>query len=85
MFSKKTYDRSLKYLWPAVESYYKEDQHVILQFVKENSPNGVNLAGDGRYDSRGYSALFCSYSFLDTSTNLIIKTDVKEKKEQSLY
>ena len=42
------------------------------------------LAGDGRCDSPGKSAKYCTYSFIDTNTDKIIHTKTIDKREVSL-
>ena len=37
------------------------------------------LAGDGRCDSPGQSAKYCTYSFIDTDTDKIIHTKTTDK------
>lgn len=42
----------------------------------ESLKGAVNVAGDGRCDSPGHSALFCLYSLMDTNTKKIISAHV---------
>ena len=42
------------------------------------------LAGDGRCDSPGNSAKFCTYSLMDTATNKIVLAETIDKREVHL-
>ena len=42
------------------------------------------LAGDGRCDSPGSSAKFCTYSLMDTATNKILHAETIDKREVEL-
>ena len=42
------------------------------------------LAGDGRCDSPGNSAKFCTYSLMDTGTNKILHAETVDKREVHL-
>ena len=44
----------------------------------------VTLAGDGRCNSPGSSAKYCTYSVLDIDTNTIIHAETLDKREVSL-
>ena len=44
----------------------------------------VVLAGDGRCDSPGKSAKFCTYSMIEKDKNLILHFEVVDKREVSL-
>ena len=48
------------------------------------SGSNLILAGDGRCDSPGFSAKYCTYSLLDTATNLIIHTETLKRSDVSL-
>ena len=43
--------------------------------------NGLVCAGDGRCDSPGHSASFCTYTIMDTSTNLVLASKVIKVSE----
>lgn len=42
------------------------------------------LSGDGRCDSPGKSAKFCTYSIMDTETGLILHSETVDKREVAL-
>ena len=42
------------------------------------------LAGDGRCDSPGKCAKFCTYSFIEQENKLIVHTEVIDKREVKL-
>ncbi|KAK6027628.1 hypothetical protein OSTOST_06339 [Ostertagia ostertagi] len=72
LFSKTFYIEVFKWTEPAVEKVYRSHQELVLKRIGE----GLNLAADGAYDSRGYSALICKVVLLDLRTNLILHTEV---------
>ena len=53
----------------------------ILSSYKDKA---VVLASDGRCDSSGSSAKFCTYSFMDIETNTIIHVETVDKREVNL-
>ena len=52
----------------AVNSHWEEMQTALLEGVRKP----VVIAGDGRNDSPGHCAKYCSYSCMDVATNKII-------------
>ena len=44
----------------------------------------VSVSGDGRCDSPGSSAKYCTYSLLDIDTNTILHMETVDKREVSL-
>ena len=48
---------------------YEEHQKEVLSRVAGNQ---LIIAGDRRCDSPGFSVMFCTYSLMDTATNLIL-------------
>ncbi|EFO91195.1 hypothetical protein CRE_03410 [Caenorhabditis remanei] len=54
----------------------------VLAIIKENSAreNGVDLAGDGQFDSRGYSAVLCRFSIMDIKTKFLLDFEVCRKE-----
>lgn len=49
-----------------------------------STPNGLVLAGDGRCDSPGSSAKFCTYSLMDNETGQILHVETVDKREVNL-
>ena len=43
-------------------------QDAVIEFLRDND---LKLSGDGRCDSPGYSAKYCTYSLMDSATDLI--------------
>lgn len=60
-------------LIPVVNHTYLEHQKKILQ---ELSGKTIWLSGDGRCDSPGYSAKYCSYTLMNPATEEIINTEL---------
>ena len=51
-----------KYLFPVVNKAWKEERSSVLDEVKSNG--AVNLIGDGRCDSPGHNAKYCTYTMM---------------------
>ncbi|ETN79849.1 hypothetical protein NECAME_18063, partial [Necator americanus] len=64
LFSKSTFWRYFERTKPAVEEVYGRHQSEVL------SKDGLDLAADGAYDSRGYSALIGKVAMCDLGTKL---------------
>jgi solute carrier family 8 (sodium/calcium exchanger) len=74
--SRSTYHRHQEaYLAPAVIAEFQCHQQEILSKL-EKKEDGVELAGDGRYDSPGFLAKYGIYSVLEESTGKIIDTQL---------
>ena len=70
MFSESSFYRPQKeYLFPVIHTNYLMQQDAILEFFRGNN---LQLSGDGRCDSPGYSAKHCIYSLTDSDTDLIL-------------
>ena len=70
MFSESTFYRLQKeYLFPAIHTNYVMQQDAVLEFLRDND---LKLSGDGRCDSSGYNAKYCTYSLMDSATDLIL-------------
>ena len=71
------------YVFPAVNKYWRACQEKLLHDIVEGK-RGLVLGGDGRCDSPGYSAMYCSYTWMDLSTNKILLIDIVDKREVAL-
>lgn len=69
-------------VWPAVVSYFEKHSERVQSIVKQAAAaeGRFDLAGDARYDSRGYTARICTYTMLDVRTSLIVGSQVLDKK-----
>ena len=56
------YNIQKKYLFPVVNKAWKEEKSSVLDEVKSNGP--VSLIGDGRCDSPGHNAKYCTYTIM---------------------
>lgn len=52
--------------------------------LKEYKDCKMIIAGDGRCDSPGNSAKFCSYSIMDISTSKVLHVETIDKREVKL-
>jgi hypothetical protein len=85
-----------KYVWPAVHSHVSELRTFVrekvlrennVRFVSETKyffQGTVQICGDAQFDSRGFSALLCRYSFLDSKTHLLVHHEVLHKDEENV-
>lgn len=64
-----------------MEKFWKNHQEEVISRV---SGSNLILAGDGRCDSPGFSAKYCTYSLLDTATNLIVHTETLKLSDVSI-
>ena len=67
------YQMQRAYLVPVVVDYWSNLQEVHLTMLKGQS---ITVAGDGRCDSPGHCAKYCSYSLMDTASNKILDTQL---------
>ena len=56
------YNIQNKHLFPVVNKAWKEERTSVLDAVKRGGP--VNLIGDGRCDSPGHIAKYCTYTMM---------------------
>ena len=61
-----------KYVTSAVDDYWRKLQRDLL--AKVQAP--LVLCGDGRNDSPGHSAQYCTYSLMDASSNQMLAVEV---------
>lgn len=71
------------YLIPVVDVMYKEQQEKLLEGLRTQNilKKGVHLSGDGRNDSPGFSAKYCTYSIMDDSTNQVVHYELVQVTE----
>ena len=63
-----------KYLFPAVHHVYTTCREIIFGSIRDSGP--VDIIGDGRCDSPGYSAKFGTYTCMNSENNQIIDFNV---------
>ena len=66
-----------KYVASAVDEHWASLRQALLDGMTEP----LVLCGDGRNDSPGYSAQYCTYSLMDTRTNKIVSMEVVDSRE----
>ena len=66
------------YLYPVIHSAYLLQQQAVLVFLRDE---GLHLSGDGRCDSPGYSAKYCTYSIMDSVSDLILDYNLVQSTE----
>lgn len=66
------------YLVPSIDAEYNMQQTALSVFF-EDKP--VFVLGDGRCDSPGYNAKYCSYSIMDEETKLILDFSLIQKTQ----
>ena len=69
-----------EYLCPVVNETWKSHQESILENFKDNP---LHLLGDGRCDSPGYSAKYCTYTLVEQDTGLIVDFQLVQVSEVS--
>lgn len=63
---------------PAVDDYWKAMQRELWQ---ERAGKEVILSGDGRNDSPGHSAQYCTYTLADMETKTILHLEIVDVRE----
>ena len=77
--SESTFYRYQKhFLVPVVDQYWLHQQ---ADMISQLAGKLVILAGDGRCNSPGSSAKYCSYTLMDTETDLVVHTATVDKRE----
>eukprot|EP00731_Ephydatia_muelleri_P024187 Em0016g458a len=80
IFSESTFHRLQKeYLYPVVHTAYVQQQRTVTEFLRGKP---LQLSGDGRCDSPGHSAKYCTYSLMDSVTDLILDYSLVQVTEQ---
>ena len=60
-----------QYIFPVVRSAWKNQQAEVFADLKSRK-SGVFLAGDGRCDSPGHCAKYCTYTLLDVNSKKVV-------------
>ena len=85
LVSSATYYRYLKNLiYPVIYDHWLRNQADALKDLlraQKNKGEGVKIAGDGRFDSPGWSAKYCTYIIQALKTNKIICFMVASKQQ----
>lgn len=77
--SESTYYRYQKhFLVPVVQQHWKTQQEVVISQLSQQS---IILAGDGRCDSSGKCAKYCSYTLMDVDTQMVVHSETVDKRE----
>lgn len=77
--SQSTYnDIQNTYLLPAIDLEYSMQQTALFALFQDKP---IFLLGDGRCDSPGYSAKYCSYSVMEEESKLILDCQLVQKTE----
>lgn len=70
--SEDTYHRHQRnYLHPAICMFWEQQQKAMFSVLQMEEKQMV-LGGDGRCDSPGFCAKFCSYTFMELEHNVIL-------------
>ena len=56
-------------MYPVVHTTYVRQQEAVVEYLRDNQ---LHLSGDGCCDSPRYSAIYATYSLMDSATNLIL-------------
>ena len=65
-------------LLPVVERHWKEEQGKVVAALS-NHP--ITLAGDGRCDSPGFSAKYCTYTLMDNTSQKVVDFELVQVTE----
>lgn len=57
-------------VFPVIEKTWEKEQRAVLSAMKDQQDNVI--CGDGRCDSPGHSAKFCTYTFMDALTEKVV-------------
>jgi hypothetical protein len=66
---KSFYEIQNEYLFPTIHSAWIENQEQVTSYL---CGRPLKLSGDGRCDSPGFSAKYCTYSIMDQESDLIL-------------
>ena len=66
------------YIAPSVNEYWEE---MKMKLWRESQGKDVILSSDGRNDSPGHCAQYCTYSFADMDTKTILNVSIVDVRE----
>ncbi|CAM4286793.1 unnamed protein product [Leuciscus chuanchicus] len=71
------------YLIPVIQQAYRDQHEKLMERLVQLSASGhkVELCGDARSDSPGFSSKYCTYSFQDDATKEIIHFELVQVTE----
>ncbi|XP_066305016.1 uncharacterized protein [Branchiostoma lanceolatum] len=69
----------VQYCVPVIDTFWQRRLQVLINELKQREE--VVLLGDGRMDSPGHSAQYCTYTALDERTRAIVAVEVVDKRE----
>lgn len=67
-----------KYSYPLIEKIWEKKRREQLNNVKESGQ--LWIAGDGQYDSPGFCAKYCNYTFMYINSGCIVDFQLIKKK-----
>ena len=75
------YNLRERYVFPVVKSTWKEKQAKVFSDLKSRG-SGAVLVGDGRCDSPGQCAKYCTNTFLDVQSQEVIDFKVNQMEKR---
>ena len=72
------HDICMKYAAPQIEKMWKLEQEKSVSSLRSKE---VTVIGDGRMDSPGHCAQYCTYTLMDYETKCILSTVIIDKRE----
>ncbi|KAK3089924.1 hypothetical protein FSP39_007669, partial [Pinctada imbricata] len=66
------------YLIPSIDSFWKNQQEDILSAMRAEN---IVVLGDGRMDSPGHCAQFCTYTLMENETKKIVSIQTLDKRQ----
>uniref|UniRef100_A0A803J2M4 THAP-type domain-containing protein n=1 Tax=Xenopus tropicalis TaxID=8364 RepID=A0A803J2M4_XENTR len=69
------YTYQKRYLFPAIDLAWIKEQELLKEEIADKA---VVLAGDGQFDSPGYSAKYCTYTMMDIMTKKILHFTIEQ-------
>ena len=77
----RTYHRHQRFLLnPCVDDQWTTTKKKLLDGIT-NTAKGITISGDGRCDTPGHNAKFCSYTIMDSHTSKIIDAQLIQSNE----